>query len=43
MPSADDRLRRTMGRKGKEYVKREYRWDAILTKYDRLLTAVRQR
>jgi len=24
-------------------VKREYRWDAILTKYDRLLTAVRQR
>ncbi len=40
---ADDRLRRTMGRNGKEYVKREYRWDAILTKYDRLLTAVRQR
>ena len=32
---ADDRLRRTMGRNGKEYVKREYRWDAILTKYDR--------
>jgi len=25
------------------HVKREYRWDAILTKYDRLLTAVRQR
>ena len=40
---ADDRLRRTMGRNGKEYVKREYRWDAILAKYDRLLTAVRQR
>ena len=40
---ADDRLRRTMGRNGKEYVKREYRWDAILTKSDRLLTAVRQR
>ena len=31
------------GRNGKEYVKREYRWGAILTKYDRLLTAVRQR
>ena len=30
-----------MGRNGKEYVKREYRWDAILTKYDRLLAAVR--
>jgi len=40
---ADDRLRRTMGRNGKEYVKREYRWDAILAKYDRLLMAVRQR
>ncbi len=40
---ADDRLRRTMGRNGKEYVKREYRWDAILAKYDRLLAAVRQR
>ena len=40
---ADDRLRRSMGRNGKDYVKREYRWDAILTKYDRLLTAVRQR
>ena len=40
---ADDRLRRTMGRNGKEYVKREYRWDAIMAKYDRLLTAVRQR
>jgi len=40
---ADDRLRRTMGRNGKEYVKREYRWDAILAKYDRLIAAVRQR
>jgi glycosyltransferase involved in cell wall biosynthesis len=40
---ADDRLRRSMGRNGKEYVKREYRWDAILTKYDRLIAAVRQR
>jgi glycosyltransferase involved in cell wall biosynthesis len=40
---ADARLRRTMGRNGKEYVKREYRWDAILAKYDRLISAVRQR
>jgi len=40
---ADARLRRSMGRNGKEYVKREYRWDAILAKYDRLISAVRQR
>ncbi len=40
---ADDRLRRSMGRNGKEYVKREYRWDAIMAKYDKLITAVRQR
>ena len=40
---SDDRLRRTLGRNGKEYVRREYRWDAILAKYDRLISAVRQR
>lgn len=40
---ADARLRRTMGRNGKEYVKREYRWEAIMAKYDRLIGAVRQR
>jgi glycosyltransferase involved in cell wall biosynthesis len=40
---ADSRLRRTMGRNGKEYVKREYRWDVIMAKYDRLIAAVRQR
>ena len=40
---ADDRLRRSMGRNGKEYVKREYRWEAILAKYDKLIGAVRQR
>lgn len=40
---ADDRLRRAMSRSGKEYVKREYRWEAILAKYDRLISAVRQR
>ncbi|MGE0812577.1 MAG: glycosyltransferase family 4 protein [Vicinamibacterales bacterium] len=40
---ADDRLRRAMSRNGKEYIKREYRWDVILAKYDRLIAAVRQR
>jgi glycosyltransferase involved in cell wall biosynthesis len=40
---ADDRLRRAMSRNGREYVRREYRWEAILAKYDRLIAAVRQR
>ena len=40
---ADERLRRAMGRNGKEYVKRNYRWDIIMSKYDRLIAAVRGR
>jgi glycosyltransferase involved in cell wall biosynthesis len=40
---ADERLRRAMGRNGKEYVKRNYRWDVIMSKYDRLIAAVRAR
>lgn len=40
---ADERLRRAMGRNGKEYVKRNYRWDIIMSKYDRLISAVRAR
>jgi glycosyltransferase involved in cell wall biosynthesis len=39
----DERLRRAMGRNGKEYVKRNYRWDVIMAKYDRLIAAVRGR
>jgi glycosyltransferase involved in cell wall biosynthesis len=40
---ADERMRRGMGRNGKEYVKRNYRWDIIMSKYDRLISAVRGR
>jgi glycosyltransferase involved in cell wall biosynthesis len=40
---ADERLRRTMGRNGKEYVKRNYRWDVIMSKYDRLIGALKGR
>jgi glycosyltransferase involved in cell wall biosynthesis len=40
---ADERLRRAMGRNGKDYVKRNYRWDVILAKYDRLITAAKGR
>jgi glycosyltransferase involved in cell wall biosynthesis len=37
----DERLRRAMGRNGKDYVKRNYRWDVILAKYDRLVAAAK--
>jgi glycosyltransferase involved in cell wall biosynthesis len=40
---ADDRLRRRMGRNGKEYVKRNYRWDVIISKYERMIGAIRGR
>jgi glycosyltransferase involved in cell wall biosynthesis len=40
---ADARLRAAMGRNGREYVQRNYRWDVILAKYDRLLAKVRGR
>lgn len=40
---ADERLRRQMGRNGMEYVRRNYRWDAILTKYEQMVSAVRSR
>jgi glycosyltransferase involved in cell wall biosynthesis len=38
---ADDSLRRQMGRNGREYVKRNYRWDVILGKYDRIIAGMR--
>jgi glycosyltransferase involved in cell wall biosynthesis len=38
----DDRLRRAMGRNGREYVRRNYRWDIVLGKYEKLFTALRQ-
>ncbi len=40
---ADARLRRQMGRNGMEYVRRQYQWDAILTKYEQMVSAVRGR
>ena len=38
---ADAPLRTAMGRNGREYVKRNYRWDVILSKYDALIAAVK--
>jgi glycosyltransferase involved in cell wall biosynthesis len=39
---ADGRLRAAMGRAGREYVRRNYRWDVVLGKLDRLIARVRQ-
>jgi glycosyltransferase involved in cell wall biosynthesis len=39
---ADDRLRERMGRNGREYVKRNYRWDVIMAKYDKLIGSLRK-
>ena len=39
---ADERLRERMGRNGKDYVKRNYRWDVIMSKYDKLIGSLRR-
>ena len=38
---ADVQLRAAMGRHGRDYVRRHYRWDVILGKYDRMIATVR--
>lgn len=38
---ADDRLRASMGRNGRAYVKENYRWDVIMQKYDHLMNRLR--
>jgi glycosyltransferase involved in cell wall biosynthesis len=40
---ADDRLRAAMGRNGREYIRRTYRWEVVLAKYDRLISGIRGR
>ena len=40
--AADERLRAAMGRSGREYVRRNYRWDVVLGKLDRMIARVRQ-
>jgi glycosyltransferase involved in cell wall biosynthesis len=39
---ADRGLRAALGHNGKEYVRANYRWDVVLAKYDRLITAIRK-
>jgi glycosyltransferase involved in cell wall biosynthesis len=38
---ADARLRTAMGNNGREYVKANYRWDVIMSKYERMLSRIR--
>ncbi len=37
----DGRLRAAMGRNGREYIRRHYRWDVVLGKYERLFARVK--
>ena len=39
---ADGRLRAKLGRNGQEYVKRNYRWDVIVGKYEKMFARLRQ-
>jgi glycosyltransferase involved in cell wall biosynthesis len=38
---ADERLRQALGRNGREYVRRNYRWEVVLGKYERIFAKVR--
>jgi glycosyltransferase involved in cell wall biosynthesis len=38
---ADHRLRAAMGRYGRAYIRKNYRWDAILSKYERMFAHLR--
>ena len=38
----DARLREAMGRGGREYVRRNYRWDVVLGKYERTFAKIKQ-
>src|SRR6185312_5569548 len=37
----DGRLRETLGRNGREYVRRNYRWEVVLGRYERIFARVR--
>jgi len=38
---ADHRLRAALGRNGRAYVRKNYRWDVILSKYERMFTRLK--
>ena len=37
----DEPLRRALGRNGRDYVRKNYRWDVVLAKYERLFAQIR--
>ncbi len=37
----DEHLRTEMGRNGRDYIRKHYRWDVIMSKYDRMLAKIR--
>jgi len=37
----DDRLRAALGRNGRDYVRKNYRWDVVLGKYERIFAKIR--
>jgi len=37
----DERLRQALGRNGRDYVRKNYRWDVVLAKYERLFAKMR--
>jgi glycosyltransferase involved in cell wall biosynthesis len=39
----DERLRAGLGRNGREYIRKHYRWDVILSKYDRMFGRIKGR
>jgi glycosyltransferase involved in cell wall biosynthesis len=40
--TADHRLRAAMGRNGRAYIRRSYRWDVIISKYERMFAKLRR-
>src|SRR6185295_3410055 len=40
---ADEQLRSGLGRNGRDYVRRNYRWEAVLGRYERIFAKVRNR
>jgi glycosyltransferase involved in cell wall biosynthesis len=38
---SDSRLRAALGRNGRDYIRRSYRWDVVLGKYERIFAKVR--
>lgn len=39
---ADQRLRASLGRNGRDYVRQNYRWDVILSKYEKIFARLRR-